>query len=146
MALKSKYITPDDFKEYFGIDLMGEFKEDDNPSNQANAFLLRIENRMSAYLNANFYRNIENEYSKFTDYQKTHYKLALLEQCIYVLRNGDISTDSGYEPDEGEKMNMTRLRNIVIAPNCKDELMLCGLWCRKIRNRARGGLDGWWMY
>lgn len=143
--LKSKYITADDFKDYFGIDLNLELKNDDNPSNTVNAFLLRVETRMEAFLDANFYRKIEEEYPLFSDYQKKHYKLALLEQAYYVLTQGDISVDSGYNFEEGVKASRNTLHTIKISDNAREQLLLCGLWCRKINSRARGGLDGWWM-
>lgn len=144
--LKTKYITGDDFKEYFGIDLEIELKDDDNPSNKVNAFLLRIENRIDTFLNAIFYKNIETEYRKFSDYQKKHYKLALLEQAFYVLYNGDISADSGYTINEGVKISRKELLGLRVSPNAKDELILCGLWNRHIMSRSRGALDGWWMF
>lgn len=144
--IQTKYITKDEFKEYSGIDLDATLKDDSNPSNKTNAFIKRIENRMSAYLDANFYRNADKEYPHFTDYQKEHYKYALMEQMIYELRNGEISTDSGYDPEKGEVMNADRLKALIIAPNAKDQLCLCGLWCRKIKGRGRrGSWYGWWF-
>lgn len=144
--LKSKYITKDDFKMYFGIDLDLELKDDDNPSNKVNAFLLRIEHGIARYLDANFYRKVDFEYPHFSDYQKEHYKIALLEQAYYELKNGDISRDSGYDVEAGVKATREQLRAVKISDNTREELILCGIWCRKIRNRARGSLDGWWMY
>lgn len=141
--LKSKYITAEDFKAYFGIDLNAELKEDDNPSNTVNAFLIRVEDRIEGYLDATFYRRVEREYPTFTDYQKKRYKLALLEQAYYVLTQGDISRDSGYSLEEGIKASRGQINSIKISDNTKEELLLCGLWCRKIRNRSRGGLDEW---
>ena len=146
MEFKTKYITLDEFKEYTGIDLELQLKSDDNPSNTANAFLLRIENRLASYLDARFYRKVDFEFPKFTNYQKEHYKLALLEQAMYVFRNGDISTDSGYDPEKGVIIKNDEKQDLIISPNAKDNLILCGLWCRKIKNRARSDLDGWWMY
>lgn len=146
MILKSKYITADDFKMYFGIDLDVELKDDDNPSNKVNAFLVRIENRVEAYLNGAFYRNVEMEYPTFTDYQKKHYKLALLEQAYYVLTQGDISVDSGYSQDEGVKISRKHIDEIKIGSNAKDELLLCGVWCRKIKNRGVRGIFDEWLY
>lgn len=124
--LQTKYITKDDFEEYFGIDLVAEL----GTTNAAIMFLIRIENRLSAYINSNFNTNIHEKYPCFTDYQKYHYKLALLEQAIYIFKNGDISVDSGYDPEKGEIANTKRY---AIAPNCKDELRLCGVWNRNIR-------------
>lgn len=145
MAIQTKYITADELLAYSGIDIRQQLKDDDNPSNTANAFLLRVETRMSAFLDAQFYRNVDQEYPSFTDYQKEHYKYALLEQCIYVLRNGEISTDSGYDPEQGLKASEGSLKSLSIAPNAKDQLMLCGLWCRHIKPRGRT-LDGDWLY
>lgn len=146
MELKTKYITEEDFKLFFGIDLSARMKDDDNPSNTANALLFRTEVRIATYLDSNFYRNVDAEYGSFTNYQKEHYKYALLEQVMYVLRNSDISTDSGYDPENGIVADNAKLRELSIAPNCKEHLMLCGLWSRKIKNRTRGGLDGTWIY
>lgn len=139
----ARYINADDFKAYFGIDLAIELKDDDNPSNKVDSLLLRTENRVIVFVNANYYRFIEKEFDNFTDYQKEHFKYALLEQVNYVIRNGDISSDSGYDPEKGEVMNIERLKNITLAPNCIQELQLCGLLSRKIKNKARWGLDGW---
>lgn len=146
MEFKSKYITADEFKLFSGIDLKYELADDDNASNKVNAFLYRIETRMSNFLDANFYHKIEIEYPKFSDYQKEHYKLALLEQALYVLKNSDIAVDSGYDPTRGEIITNKKLLSKVIAPRAKENLILCNLWNRKIRNRGRNSLDGWWMY
>ena len=131
--MKTKYITLDEFKEYTGIDLELQLKSDDNPSNTANAFLARIENRMHAFIDSNFVRNVDKEYPNFSDYQKEHYKLALIEQALYVFRNGDISSDSGYDSEKGIVAGKHDLKELIIAPNAVDELRLCGLWNRNVR-------------
>lgn len=144
--LKTKYITPDEFKEYFGIDLMEELDDDANPSNKDMAFLKRIEDRMGTFLDACFYRNVDREYPCFTDYQKYHYKRALLEQAIYIFRNGDVSTDSGYDPERGEVVSDKTIQRLSIAPNARQELVLCGLWCRKIQSYGAMSRYDWWLY
>lgn len=131
--MQTKYITLDEFKEYTGIDLALQLKSDDNPSNTATAFLTRIENIMRAFIDSNFVRNVDREYPNFSDYQKEHYKLALIEQALYVFRNSDISSDSGYDPEKGIIIGKHDLRELAIAPNAIDELRLCGLWNRNIR-------------
>ena len=135
MEIITKYISVDEFKAYFGIDLEAELKNSANPSDTANAFLKRIEDRIATFLDANFYRNVDLEYPDFTDYQKEHYARALLEQAIYIFRNGDISVDSGYNYDNGQVADSRVIEMKSIAPNCKQELLLCGLWCRKIKGR-----------
>lgn len=144
--LQTRYITADDFLEYSGIDLGAQLKGNANPSDKANAFLHRIEVRMEAFLNANTFKRIGEEWPYMSDYQKSHYKYALLEQALYVFRNGDISVDSGYEPDEGIKLDPTARKKLIIAPNAVDHLQLCGLWTRKItRTLFWGPGMGWWF-
>lgn len=135
MDLNTRNITLDDFRDWSGIDLRAQLKGDDNPSNTAQAFLDRVTYRLETYLDATFYRNVAREYPSFTNYQKEHYKHALLEQTLYVFKMGDISVDSGYDPDKGEVASNSTLAQKVIAPNAKQELMLCGVWCRKIKSR-----------
>lgn len=128
--LQTKYITLDEFTQYFpNEDLIASMGSQEG----AIAFLKRIEDRMEAYVGANFDKNVERLYGEFTDYQKEHYKLALLEQCIYVLKNGEISVDSGYDPERGEIVNITTLKKLALSFNSKEQLILCGLWSRHIR-------------
>lgn len=126
--LLTKYITADEFREYTGIDLEEELRDTSNPSNKVNAFLVRIEDRMETYLNAHFFKRISDEYPGFTDFQKKHYKLALIEQAYYVFKNGDISTDSGYDPERGEIISKSKKTAITLAPNAIDHLRMIGLW------------------
>lgn len=140
--LKSKYVTRDEFLAYSGIDLDARLAGDDNPSGKTEAFLLRIEERLHAFIAAEFARNVDREFARFSEYQKRHYKLAIMEQGIYEIRNGELVTDSGYDPDQGAKTSVRDLDERRIAPACKEQLLLCGLWCTHIRN---GGTlyDGW---
>ena len=131
--LQTKYITLDEFTEYFNIDLRAEFGTEE----KALAFLKRIEDRLATYCDSKFNCNVDMKYPCFTDYQKEHYKLALLEQAIYIHRNGDVSVDSGYDPEKGE---VARPERYAIAPNCKDNLRLCGIWNRNIPNMG----PFWW--
>ncbi len=131
--LQTKYISLDEFNEYFNIDLRAKFGTEE----AAIAFLRRIEDRLATFVDSNFNANIDMRFPCFTDYQKYHYKHALLEQAIYIFRNGDISVDSGYDPEKGE---VARPERYSIAPNCKNELRLCGIWNRNIPNMG----PFWW--
>ena len=146
MALKTRYITVDEFKEWSGIDL-ADLRDDSNPSNKEEAFLARIEERMETLVNVACFRNVEFEYPRFNDYQKKHYKQALLEQALYVWRNGEISTDSGYDMEKGVITPITDVQNVALAPNAKRELQVCGLWTKKIRFSDLGMYAGfgWWF-
>lgn len=138
MDITTKYITLNDFKVYFGIDLDATLRDDANPSNKGQAFLKRIEDRMATWLDYNYYQNVDLIYPTFNNYQKLHYQRALLEQAIYVFRNGDLSVDSGYDLERGNIGNTVPL---AIAPNAIAELALCGIACRDIGNRSCG--NGW---
>lgn len=142
MQLLTKYISADEFREYTGIDLEAELKDTSNPSDKVNAFLKRIEDRMEVYLNAHFFKNINEYYPLFTDEQKYHYKLALIEQAYYVFKNGDISTDSGYDADKGIIISKHAKTEITLAPNAIDHLRMTGLWSGHIGN---GGFFGPWV-
>lgn len=144
--LQTRYITPDEFIEYTGIDLGAQLKGNANPSDKALAFLNRIEVRMEAFLNARFFKRVSDEWPYFTDWQKQHYKYALLEQALYVFKNGDISVDSGYNPDEGIKISPTAKKEITIAQNAIDHLLLIGLWNRYIKSPGFFGPNGFGGY
>ena len=131
MTIQTRYITPDDFKEYFGIDLGAQLKGNANPSDKAMAFLKRIEDRMQSFVNAHFFKNISEYWTIFSDYQKEKYQLALLEQAIYVFRNGDISVDSGYEPEQGFVISRNAIKELTLAPNAINYLIECGIWNRQ---------------
>jgi len=140
--LLTKYITADEFREYTGINLAEELKDTSNASDKVNAFLKRIEDRMEVYLNAHFFKVVSDCWPCFTDEQKYHYKLALIEQAYYVFKNGDISTDSGYEPDKGIIISKHARSEITLAPNAIDHLRMTGLWSGHI---GTGGFFGPWV-
>lgn len=146
ISLNTRFITLDEFKEYTGIDLAVQMKDDDSPSNTAEAFLLRNTERLEAYLESEYFRSPDREFGCMSNYQKYHYKLALIEQSLYIFKNGDISVDSGYEPESGVKVSAGYLSDITLSMNAKRELMLCGLLSRKVRGRNFGGYGDGWMY
>lgn len=128
MELQTRYITADEFLQYTGINLREELNDTSNGSDKVNAFLKRTEDRMEAFLNAKFFKNVSDLYPEFSEFQKKHYKLALLEQAYYVFKNGDISSDSGYNQETLETANQRKLRALAVAPNAIDHLRLTGLW------------------
>lgn len=148
MNLNTRDVTLDEFRDYAGIDLSQRLKEDDNSSNTAEAFLLRVGMRMEAYVEANYHRVIENIYPTFTNSQKKNYKLAIIEQALYIFLNGEISTDSGYDPEKGVIASRRALNQIALAPNAKNYLMLCGVLTRKLKTKGRVGFfdDAWCWY
>ena len=142
MTIQTRYITADEFREYTGVDLMEELRDTSNPSDKVNAFLMRIEDRMEVFLNTKFFKNVPALYPCFTDHQKLCYKKALIEQAYYVFKNGDISTDSGYDPDKGIVASKHALNELIIAPNARNYLRMTGLWSGHI---DQGSFFGPWL-
>ena len=142
MTIHTQYINPDDFINYFGIDLGSRLKGNQNPSDKATAFLMRVENDVESFMNAHFFKNISIEYGKMSDYQKEHYRLALLEQAYYIFKNGDIGSDSGYNPESGIVASNHALTEITIGEKAKNHLKLSGLWTGHI---GAGGFFGPWV-
>lgn len=145
MEIKSRYVNADEFKIYSGIDLMQNFADNDNPSDQVEGFIFRIETLLENWINAHFFKTITSEYPKLTDNQKRLYKIALMEQMIYVLRNGDITTDSGYNMTTGKIADINDINKIIICRNALDALKCAGILTTKIRKGFGffgGGLNG----
>ncbi len=117
MEFKTRYITADEFKQYFGIDLQIELPNGDNERGKVAAYLTRIENRLEAWINANYFYNITQFWETLNNNQKEQYKYALLEQAYYVLRMGDISVDSGYDKERGVIAGRSTINELSVAPN-----------------------------
>lgn len=143
ISTKLEYITVGDFEAYTGISMeqLGQGKI--NPSNYGEMFLKKIEIRVKTYLESEFGINFDALYSKLNDNRKEHYKYALLEQALYVIKNTDIATDSGYDPDYGIRASSTALNRITMAPECIRHLKISTLWNLKIK-RGDGYND--WLY
>lgn len=131
--LSTRFVNDDEFKIYTGIDLESELRDGDNPSNKVSAFLMRTAIRFETYIDCHYFRKMEEEFPKFTDYQKLHYKIALLEQVLYVFKNGDIISDSGYDVEEGKTESDDYLDRIGIGRMARKNLEVCGLLSRKMR-------------
>jgi len=90
----------------------------DNESGKVAAYLTRIENRLEAWINANYFYNVTQFWETLNNNQKEQYKYALLEQAYYVLRMGDISVDSGYDKERGIIAGRSTINELSVAPKC----------------------------
>lgn len=142
-AIQTKYITVDEFEMYSGINLDdlygGAF-----PDSKKQRFLKQVEDRLEAIINEQCFKCVEREYPHFNDNQKRYYKLALIEQGIYIFRNGELSTDSGIDPEKGVVIPKDVIDNCVLARNAKRYLKMCGIYTHHIRSRDWSGYMGWW--
>lgn len=129
--LQQQQVSADEFKIYSGKDLSLYLTESDNNSNEVSAFMYRKQLSVDTFIKAKMFKQIRFE--NMTDENKMHYKVAVMEQIIYEMRNGEISTDSGYDEEVGAVANIDYLAYITIAPECKRHLQCAGLWSRKVK-------------
>lgn len=142
LNLNTRFITLDEFKEYTGIDLEVEIKKDGNPSRTAEAFLERTIDRFETYLAVEYFKNMGPIYEHFNNFNKACYKKALIEQVLYVFRNGEIGVDSGVDLEEGCKVSRNYIKTLMIAPFAEQKLIQCGVLNRNV-NAIRGGFYGY---
>lgn len=134
--INSRYITKDDYNERWGVDLSAELPSGDNESNKVERFLTLVEDRLACYVMQTTHKNIDLIFPRFTDYQKLEYKKALLEQAYYMIRNGDIGSDSGYDPNRGLVATNRTLKAIEISRPAIAHLEVCGLFDRRIAGNS----------
>lgn len=130
--IKTKYITADDYKQYFGEDLNVILPDDDVPNGKADRFIMRVEDDVALFLETKCFKRIDEQYVSLSDYQKQCYKKALLNQVNYKVNNGDIGNDSGYDPTTGVVAQRGNIVDIVLSPKAIDYLRLAGLYNRNI--------------
>ena len=135
MRTTPRFVTKDDYFNYTNQDLDDMLKVRDKSSNLANLFLLRIEDRLMSYIDAETYRVFS--YNHLTPAQLENFQKAIIEQVEYILRNGDLFTDSGYAPEEGQKIDWNKLYDITICRTAINYLKNAGLYNKVIINRLR---------
>ena len=134
LRTEPKYVSADDFENYWGVNLNAKLKGD-NYSNKADMFLLRIENRLMNWLDANSFRVYR--WDELTEEQLEKFQMAILEQAMYVFKNSDLALDSGYDPDSGIIADYEKINSIAICQPTIDLLKSAGLFNLRIYNRRR---------
>lgn len=135
MRTKPRFVTKDDFFNYTNIDLDDALKIKDKSSNLANLFLLRVEDRLMSYIDAETYRIFS--WNTLNANQKENFQKAIIEQTEYILRNSDLFTDSGYDPEKGIIVEYSKLYEIMICKTAINYLKGAGLYNKVIVNRRR---------
>ena len=135
--LAPKFITIDEFDNYWSANLREMLRTSANPSNQAELFLARVENRLMAYIDNNTFRRYE--YEELQGKQLAAFKEAIILQAMYVYKNGDIGMDSGYDAERGSVINRANLVEISVCQDAIDALSNAGLWNLAMKNKPRIG-------
>jgi len=145
---KPQFVTPEDFLNYFDKDLNKILKSDNN-SNKADMFLKRIEDRLMSWIDANTFRNFDwaylrddyvhrFEFEKAPAHEKRQlWKKAILNQAMYVIKNGDIGLDSGYDIESGIVAKDRDLNAIEICRPSMDLMKQAGILNHVVKNRLR---------
>lgn len=120
------FVKPSDFENYTGKNLMRLLKIDDNSSNKADLFLMQVEDRLLARIDATSFRT--TNWNCLTEFQLESLQKAIIVQAEYIIRNSDLFTDSGYDLEKGQIISPEELNKIVICNTAIDFLRNCGLF------------------
>lgn len=130
-----KFVQPSDYLNYTGRDLNAELHANANESNKADLFLMQIEDFMLARIDKTSFRLYR--WDKLSPYQLECLQKAIIIEAQYIIRNSNLFTDSGYDPEKGEIISAAKLQDIAICGASLDQLSNCGLYNHNIRNRKR---------
>lgn len=111
-------VTVQDYLEFAGIDLnveLGAMAFDEAGDSPAPRFIKGIEDWCKMYLVNNFTWNGNFE----SEHQIQCFKEGVMYQIQYVLRNGNITNDSGYNVANGTIIPRSQLANIGMSPNAR---------------------------
>ena len=130
-----KFITIDDFNNYWTVNLQNMLRTSANESNQAEMFLARVERRLMAYIDNNTFRRYK--YEELSGNQLEAFKEAIVVQAMYVYKNGDLGMDSGYDSERGLVVKRAELVELYVCQDAIDILSNAGLWNMVMKNRPR---------
>lgn len=137
MNLKTVKISPDEFQEYTGIDLKMSLGQ------QTASFLERNQTRLNMWIDAHgFFGSLSPAYREPSETQIRYYKIALVEQNLYILKNGDISVDAGRDDTGAQRISRAEIENLFLAPQAKQALICAGLFNKHIG--GNGFKTKWW--
>jgi hypothetical protein len=140
MIGQPKFVTVDDFNNYWGMNLRSMLASNDSPSNQAESFLARVEDRLMNWIDNNTFRRIP--YEKLLPKQLENFKKAIVTQAMYVYKNGDLGLDSGYDSERGVIVSQKDLNGLEVCQAAINYLSNAGLFNLVMKTRTRY-VRGW---
>lgn len=135
LNFEPKFVTIDEFNNYWSVNLREMLKTKANESNQADTFLSRAERRLMAYIDHNTFRRYK--YEELQGKQLDAFKEAIILQAMYMYKNGDVGMDSGYDGERGIVAKRSDLIEISVCQDAIDTLSNAGLWNLVMKNRPR---------
>lgn len=143
MNTSSMFAKPSDFLNRFGIDLNAELRDTGTEvdSGKADRFLARAEDVLFTECRANlgFPTFVKWEDVLGNRETKDLVQKAVLEQAFYMFRNGDLTSDSGYDPQRGSIASKDDIRRREVSDYALDIMKSTGLFTHSFANLRRYG-------
>lgn len=147
--LANMVVTPEEFEMHTGINLVfrlvNENMVDGDSYASAQIFIKKIQRRLNNYIDTHFNGGIGATYAKASDAQMYHYKLAVIEQVLYIFNNTSITESMGLNDDGYKALSRWDIKQREIGIECQRELEMAGLWNRNL-NGYRGFYNYWWRF
>jgi len=106
--------TSDDFLTYTGRILDDLVPDDDDISNKTTRFITNVCDQITDYIAS----NSRGDLTDITERQNTIINRAAMMQAEWVLKNGDLSVESGLNPISGADISV-QTRKLEISPRAK---------------------------
>ena len=131
------YVTPDDFKNMYGIDLRAALKSDDSSSNQAERFIAMVTSHLKNWIDNNTFRRLH--YDCLNPYQLGQFQRAILSQVYYTLKEGTkaLGMNSGIDDEKGVVVPLETLQHATVCQATINYLSNAGLFNLNVKNRTR---------
>ena len=131
------FAKPDDFKNYFGIDLAEVLRSSDNDSNYPFIFMRMVQDFLIDWCDESGFRRVR--FDHLTPYQISAFRKAILYQTYYAWKNGSVAIglDSGYDAERGTVVPTFDLKRTEVPDRVITLLHKAGLFNLKMKNRPR---------
>lgn len=131
------YVTPDDFKNVYQVDLRELLKSNNNNSFKAEAFIAMVTSHLKNWIDCNTFRRIQ--YEDLTEYQYEQWQRAILAQVYYTYREGAkaLGLASGIDDEQGVVIQPEAIYQMEICPATINYLSNAGLFNLVMKNRPR---------
>ena len=141
ISLKDKQVSAEEFEKYSNKNLKLYLGMN---SSQIESFIYRKQLEIDTFLETQFFKRPSSIYWQINDFQKKHYKIGVMEQILYELRNGEISSDSGYNGEIGAVIHADYLNYVTLSKAAQRHFVLAGMLSRKILGRNMFDFGGYY--
>lgn len=131
------YVTPDDFKNFYGKDLRNMIRSDDNESNEAERFIALVTSHLKAWIDSHSFRKIS--YDNLNPYRLGQWQRAILSQVYYTYKEGAkaLGLASGIDDERGVIIPFEVIDQCEVCQAAMNYLLNSGLFSLTMKNRPR---------